>query len=353
MNRFLKLSFIMFSTAISCATVTAGNKDRSGQAGGAALLINPWARSTGWGGANTANATGLEALSLNVAGTAFTKKTEVIFAHTNWLNVSGSIDSDITINSFGLTQRVGETGVLGLSVMSMNFGNIMITSVDKPEGGLGNYSPNYSIIALSYAKEFSNSIYGGLAVKVLSEKTSNVGATGVCVDAGVRYVTGEKDRIKFGIALRNVGPPMQFKGDGLSFRTPSPTGNSSLTVNQRTLPYELPSMVNIGGSYDFWLTEDHTITVAGNFSSNSFTKDQFLLGLEYGFKKYFMLRGGYMHEKGIRTVSDRTTPFTGPAAGVTFELPLNDKGTTFGLDYSYRTTNPFNGVHSIGARINL
>jgi len=32
---------------------------------------------------------------------------------------------------------------------------------------------------------------------------------------------------------------------------------------------------------------------------------------------------------------------------------LNKKGTTFALDYSYRTTNPFAGVHSIGARINL
>ena len=28
-------------------------------------------------------------------------------------------------------------------------------------------------------------------------------------------------------------------------------------------------------------------------------------------------------------------------------------GSTFGLDYSYRHTNPFQGSHSIGARINL
>ena len=31
----------------------AGNKDRSGQAGGAELIINPWARSTGWGSVGT------------------------------------------------------------------------------------------------------------------------------------------------------------------------------------------------------------------------------------------------------------------------------------------------------------
>lgn len=30
--------------------VTAGNKDRSGQAGASELLINPWAKSSGCGG---------------------------------------------------------------------------------------------------------------------------------------------------------------------------------------------------------------------------------------------------------------------------------------------------------------
>ena len=35
------------------------------------------------------------------------------------------------------------------------------------------------------------------------------------------------------------------------------------------------------------------------------------------------------------------------------ELPMGRSGTTFGLDYSYRHTDPFQGSHSIGARINL
>ncbi|MCX6296223.1 MAG: hypothetical protein NTX97_09175, partial [Bacteroidetes bacterium] len=100
----------------------AGNPDRSGQAGATELLINPWARSSGWAGANIAGARGLEASFLNVAGTAFTKKTELLFTRTNWLK-----GTDININAFGLTQRVGETGAIGLSVMSMDFGDIPIT----------------------------------------------------------------------------------------------------------------------------------------------------------------------------------------------------------------------------------
>jgi hypothetical protein len=149
------------------------------------LLINPWARSSGWGGANSAGVRGLESQFLNVAGLAFTKKTELLFSHTNWLS-----GTDIGINSFGLSQKVGESGVLGLGVMSMNFGDIPITTVDQPEGGLGTFSPSYINIGLSYAKEFSNRIYGGITVRLVSEAIADVKASGIAFDAGVQYVTG-------------------------------------------------------------------------------------------------------------------------------------------------------------------
>ena len=344
----------IFTAASVCSF--AGNGDRAGQAGATELLINPWARSSGWGGANTATCRGLEAQFLNVAGTAFTKKTELLFARTNWL-----VGTDIHINSFGFTQKVGATGVLGLGIMSMDFGDIQITTVDLPEGGIGTFSPQYLNMGLSYAKAFSDNIYGGLNMKVISEAISDVRAKGVAFDAGIQYVTGKYDNIKFGIALKNVGPRMQFAGDGLSFRAdiPGSISGEPLTVEQRTASFELPSLVNIGGAYDYYLPNDtstkkmHRITLAGNFTSNSFTKDEFKLGLEYGFKSFLMVRAGYVYEKDIMDKELRTTAFTGPNAGFTVELPLNKNGTTFAIDYSYRFTNPFSGCHTFGARINL
>ena len=324
-----------------------GNEDRVGQAGGQSLLVNPWARSNGWAGANTANSNGLEAMFLNVAGTSSTKKTEILFSHNNYLQGSG-----VSVNAFGLTQRVGETGVLGLCFSSMDFGNLMITSIALPEGGLGTFKPSYINIGMSYAKEFSNSIYGGLALKIISESTSDIGAQGIAIDAGVKYVTGEKDKIKFGIALKNVGPRMTYKGDGLSFRGVVPATGTNLTIEHRSASFDLPSLLNIGASYDFLLSEKHKITLAGNFTSNSFTKDQYSLGLEYSLFTNFMVRCGYQHEKGY-TSTARSSAYTGPAGGVTFEVPLNANGSTFSLDYGYRMSNPFSGSHVIGARINL
>ncbi|MCD4664379.1 MAG: hypothetical protein K8R68_03845, partial [Bacteroidales bacterium] len=129
--KYLVAVFIIGILTIPVHKAEAGNKDRSGQAGAAELLINPWARSSGWGGVNIANVNGLESMYNNIAGIAFTQKSELIFSYTDWLR-----GSDIKIMSFGISQRVSESGVIGLNVMSMNFGEIDITTVDKPEGGI-------------------------------------------------------------------------------------------------------------------------------------------------------------------------------------------------------------------------
>lgn len=366
-KRYTLILIIIGTSFFYTQTAFAGNDKLAGQAGATELLINPWARSSGWGGANSASVHGLEAMFLNVAGIAFTPKTEVIFSSTDYLQGSG-----IKINAFGFTQKIGESSVIGLGIMSMSFGDIPITTNAQPEGGLGTYSPNFMNIGLSYAKAFSNSIFAGITAKVISESIPNLTADGFCLDAGIQYVTGlgrdkngkkKTDNLKFGIALKNVGPAMQFGGDGLTFKTnPAATTYNSATgpgvatyaatVEERAQSFELPSLVNIGITYDVKLAQDHRLSIAGNFGSNSYTKDQYTLGLEYGFKNYFMLRGGFVYEDGIFQQSTRTTIYTGPTAGVTFELPLGS-GRSFAIDYGYRATNPFTGCHTFGARVNL
>ena len=354
-NNWIKATVIIALIVLTFQEGFAGNEQRSGQAGASELLINPWARSSGWAGANVAGVRGLEGIYSNVAGLAFTQKTELIFTQTSWLQYGNKMfsanDAVSTISSFGFSQKLGESAVLGFSVMSMDFGQIEITTVDLPDGGIGTYSPKFMNMAISYAKIFSNSIYGGMTIKMISEQISNAGANGIALDAGIQYVAGAKDNLKFGISLKNVGPRMSFAGDGLSFRgVVGDADDYKMTVEQRSSEFELPALLNIGMSYDI-IVLTHRLTGAGTFTSNSFQKDQYRLGCEYAYKDMFMVRTGYTYEKGIRTPSTSTTALKGPSAGFTVELPMGS--TTFGLDYSYRHTDPFQGSHTIGVRINL
>lgn len=334
-------------------TLKAGNEDRAGQAGAHELLINPWARSSGWGGANSAFVSGVEAMNLNVGGLALNKKTEILFAHTEWLR-----GSDVKIESFGIAQKVGEGGSMGLSIMSMNFGDIERTTENQPDGGAGTFTPQFINIGLSYAKEFSNSIRGGLTLRIISESISDIKSNGMTVDAGIQYVTGfneARDNLKFGIALRNVGTPMKFEGEGLSTRNDNPVTNINVLQEQRTERFEMPSLVNIGLAYDIKAGEDHRVTPAVSFTSHSFIRDQFALGIEYAFKSLFMLRGGYTIDKKDKNaiVDERISALMGPSGGVTFEIPLGKGGKKLGIDYSFRATETFDGTHSIGGRLSL
>lgn len=349
--RTIKFTLFIFFTFIA-TVVYAGNDERIGQSGGNELLINPWARSSGMHSINQASTRGIEAMRLNIAGMAFTRKTEVAFAYTDWLR-----GTDISISSFGLSQTVGESGVIGINISNMSFGEIDITTVGQPDEGTGGtFRPSYLNMAVAYANSFSESIHGGVLFRIINHSIADVRAVGVAFDTGIQYVTGPDDNIKFGISLRNVGTPMKFSGDGLEVPSVSETGEEGVFL-QRANSYELPSLLNIGGAYDFYIGDSHRLTVAGNFTSNSFRSDFFGLGLEYAFNEMFMVRGGFRYEDGMFDAYDRVfqseSAMTGLALGATFEVPLKEDGPAIGIDYSYRTTNVFDGVHSLGVKIAL
>ncbi len=163
--RYLSLALIAMLVIPVSQSTFAGNKDRSGQAGASELLINPWTRSSGWGNVNMAKVTGVEAIWGNVAGAAFTQGTQIEFAYTDWLRGTGT-----SVIAFGLAQKVGDAGAFGLQVMSMNFGEVEITTTNSPDGGVGMYKPSMLNFALSYSKAFSNSIYAGIVIKMVVNK---------------------------------------------------------------------------------------------------------------------------------------------------------------------------------------
>jgi len=339
----------MLLLGLSPVLLMAGNPDRQGEAGAYELLMNPWARSAGLHTMTTANIQGVEALRLNVAGLAGVGQLEVQASHSIYLQ-----GTDINMNAFGLATRVGDNGVLGVSLMALDFGDIEVTTVDQPGGTGATFSPNFFNIGLAYAHTFENKVSVGITFRVVSESISDLSAFGLALDAGIQYVTGPEDNFKFGISLRNVGSPMQFSGEGLAVQRPVPNGGYELTVDQRAATFELPSVLNIGMAYDFLIQDGkHRLTPIGNFTANSFSRDQIGGGLEYSLNEQFMLRAAYRHEIG--SINEIEAPiYSGLSAGATIELPISkDNSTRFSIDYAYRATKLWDGTHNFGIRITI
>ncbi len=352
----VKVVTVALAVLVCVPSVYAGNKDRIGSNGGEQVKINPWARGAGYANANSASVNGIEATFLNVAGLAFTRKMDLNLSYSNYLAGSG-----IGIASFGYGQRIGEYSVLGAGFQSLDFGDIHKTTTDLPDDA-GTYNAQYSTFYLSYARMFSNAISAGVTTKIISEGISNASASAVAFDFGIRYVAGSNEQIKFGISLKNIGGQLKFEGDGLATKTN--LDDKEFTVSQRTQAVELPSILNIGITYDILISEYensdstgvralHRVSPAINFMSNSFGKDQISFGVEYAYKEFVMARLGYLTEDKIADETLSTLANSGPTAGVTVALPINKTGSTLDIDYGFRASKVFSGTHTIGLRLNL
>jgi hypothetical protein len=345
---------MFFASLLAGATAQAGNDQKRGQVGATELQINPWARSSGMANSNTSRIRGVESMNQNIGGLSFVKGTEVVFSSTKWLT-----GSDININAFGLGQQLGESGgVMGLSLMSMDFGDFKQTTEDAPDQDV-NFKASMINLGLSYSKVFSNSIHGGITVRVISESIPDASAVGVAFDGGVQYVTTlgsdslAKDNLHIGVSLRNVGPEMRFAGDGLAYRGMVNNGTYVQSLEQRSESFELPALLNIGLAYDFRFSPENRVTLAGNFVSNTAISDQVQVGAEYAFNEKFMVRTGFDYQSGILG-DERISAHTGLTAGATVQLPFGENlERNVALDYSYRASNPWGGTHSVGIKLGI
>lgn len=364
-NIFLSAALLVFTASI----MMAGNPDRQGEAGAAELLLNPWARSAGLHSMNTSTVSGLESMRMNIAGLSRMSGKELILANTRLYE-----GSDVQMNALAFGNKMGTNGAFGLTLTSMSFGDIPITTNARPEGTGGQFSPSFFNIGLGYSYMYDNKISVGVLVRGVSESLSDVSAFGFAIDAGVQYVTGEDDNFRLGISLRNIGSPMKFEGQGLAYSAPDASGEYTITVTQRSQQYELPSVLNIGASYDFFFrmnnitaigenvsdsdsdvvapkSRELMLRVLGNFTSNAFSRDQIGGGAELIFNEMFTLRAAYKKEIGNTGFSGANL-YTGISAGASVELPFNQVGSNrIGIDYAYRATNPFRGTHNFSLRL--
>lgn len=337
---------------LSVESAWAGNDKRRGTAGATQLLINPWASSNGWGGANVANVRGLDAFYSNIAGLSFINKIEATYSTTMLYGGNTGLNSGGNVNAFGLGIRMFDRGVLGLSVVTSNVGQIDVTTVESPEPINGTVSPTVMNLNVAYAHSFTTSIHGGVNIKIINESTDNISGSGFAVDAGIQYVTGANDELKFGITLKNWGPAFYYGGNGIAFTFFNPAGNS-MSGEYPAAEMELPTNLKIGLSYDFLFgSANQYLTLALAFTSNAFLKDNYAVGLEYGLFDVLRLRCGYVYEPDIFNDDARTTASKGLCAGASVNVPLNKKKgdgkTSLTIDYAYHQNDNLRGTHVLG-----
>jgi opacity protein-like surface antigen len=318
-----KIILSLIGLALILTSLEAGTSKRKGTAGAEELRIPVGSRGVALGGGVVAEVNGVDALFWNPAGASFTNKSaEAMFSHVTWI-------ADIKVNYLSAIANFGGVGVFGVSLKSLDFGEIPVTTVDEPDGTGERFSPTFLTAAVSYSRRMTDRIYVGANLKLISERILRESATGFAVDIGLQYRL--ESGLKFGAVMKNVGGNMKFDGPDLEWGVVVPGSEPGSPVRSLRVPlqeFELPAAFELGFAYSFKIGES-ALTLSGSFQNNNFTLDEYKGGLEYSFKNMLFLRVGYSY------VNETDYVFNSPSFGVGFNIPLG--GTLeASVEYTYR-----------------
>jgi hypothetical protein len=335
MKHINKILILAISLVIMVDAVFASGGNRTGTGGAAQLLIPVGARSIAMGGSTIASAEGLEALYWNPAGIAHTNQgAEVIFSHMSYI-------ADIGVEYGAVSANIEGFGVLAFNAKFLSIGDILITTTQDPDGTGSTYNPQMLTTGLSYSRALTDNIAVGLTGTFISETLGEVKASGFAFDIGVLYRNlADVQGLSFGIAIKNLGPQMQYDGSGLLYQSDVDDFNRPAGLSKiESAPFELPSQFEIGFSYMPSLNETNALLFTGSFQNQNFSADEYKLGAEYSYDNLFFLRGGYSFASNL----EDSEYIYGMAAGI--GINYNSGDIALKVDYAYRDVKYFQSNH--------
>jgi hypothetical protein len=342
-----RLLLILLILGFSAVETFGGGQNRAGTAGAPELRIPVGARYLAMSGASIATVSGLEAIYWNPAGVDLsTTDANAMFSYRQYI-------ADMSMDFAAVSGRLGDLGTFGLSFRSLNIGDINVTTMDQPDGTGQIFSPSYFTIGLTYSKRLTDRITIGTNFNLISENIDKVSATGFGLDFGVEYNNlFDVQGFAVGVVVKNLGPSMQFSGNGTYVLANDQSSSRGPTYYQfQPSTAELPSEIGIGLSYIRQFNAENSLTVSAAFQNNNFTADDYKLGLEYNYKDLFYVRGGYTYNEGnVFSVSSDGAPTIWQ--NYAFGVGVNTKefsSIDLSVDYAFVPTQYFdaNNVFSL------
>jgi hypothetical protein len=302
----------------------AGGLDRTGTSGAQELRIPVGAASVAIGGSAVALGNGIGNMWYNPASLAGVDEAEGMISYSSYL-------ADSKVNYGAVSTKLGSAGNLALSIKVLNIGDIIVTTEEAPEGTGEVLNPTFSVLGLTYGRRMTDRVSLGFTVNYVNEKVAQATASGLAADLGVQYDTGWRG-LRFGFAMKNLGPNMSFSGPGFEERFSLPGDDPSAqphVVRLESTDFELPSYLQLGVSYDVGVAEKQHATIYGTFQGNNFSTDEWRLGAEYLLGTHIALRGGYVGQLALSESSRQQDYLYSYSYGAGLNFKLGDRPLSF------------------------
>lgn len=315
--KFLSLSLLLiFSYQVNA-------QDKVGSTAAQFLGITAGARGSAMGSAYVALSDDASGMFWNPAGLARSQGNSVSFSNMNWYVETQIQDASVVIDG-------DSKGTFALSVRALNYGEIDVTTIERPEGTGERFTPKDLTIAFSYSKFITDRFSLGASTRYVQQKIWNESATGFGVDLGMVYQTDFKN-LKIGMSILNFGTDMSLSGDDL--RRPIDIDESIEGNNDRLESYlgvkdwPMPLVFRVGIAMDLVDITDHKVIFALDAKHPNDNSESIDVGLEYGFNDLLFLRGGY------RSLFSSQTEDQSITAGFGLKYDINDVTANLGAAY--------------------
>ncbi|MBI2503345.1 MAG: PorV/PorQ family protein [Candidatus Latescibacteria bacterium] len=337
MRHSYRLILTLAALCLSSGQAGADGQNRAGTAAGMELLIPVGARDMALGGASIATTAGIEALHWNPAGLARSKTgANLIFSTMSYL-------ADIRVNYVATSARFGQLGNLALSLKTLDFGEIPITTETAPDGTGGTFSPTFFTLGVTYGRALTDRISVGSTLHYLVNRIERADATSTAFSAGLQYANlGSVDGLDMGVAVKHIGTRMQFDGPALlrSGQVDQVRRPGALYKVEASSA-DLPSTFEIGLGYRYTPGTSNQVNMSSIFQHNNFSRDQWKLGAEYMYSDFFALRGGFDYAPDAQ--GDEQIFSTSFGFGLNMDLgTLKDVR----VDYAYTSADLFDALNT-------
>ena len=282
----------------------------------------------------------------NPAGLGYLERGEALFSYQPWI-----VGIKTSFVSVGIPlQRIG---AFAFNVISVNYGEMDVTTVSRPEGTGEKFSPSDVAVSISYARKITNWFAFGSSFKYIASNILHMKASAMAVDLGVIINTGfysvtgrKEDGLNIGMSISNYGTRLKYDGLDLIHPIdilPDESGNYADTPGQyRLSEWELPLIFRIGVSAIVFKHDHHNIKVAVDALHPNNNAESINAGLQYCLSVpgtgQFFLRGG---SKGMLLPDSEF----GWSFGAGFQKLLMDN-MSIKFDYAIRNMGLFGNFHS-------
>lgn len=323
MNIIKAVKYCLLVAGSVALTANVQAQDKVATTASPFLSITSGARASAMGGAYVAIANDGSSMFWNPGGMAQLENSTVTFSNMNWFLDSQIQDASVVLS----TENAGN---FALSVRSLNYGDIEVTTIQNPEGTGEIFTPTDLSVALSYSSYVTDQFSLGANVKFVQQKIWNESATGFAVDLGMLYRTNFKN-LRIGMSIMNFGSDMTMSGDDLRQAIDIDKGingnNDRLEGYLGVDSWPMPLLFKVGLAIDALDIQNHKVEFAIDAKHPSDNSESLDIGLEYGFNDLVFFRGGY------RSLFATQMEDQGITAGFGLKYEFNGIGANFGAAY--------------------